>query len=93
MSEEVDRYRRFEFTKAERKIARGVIKTGILRRHQEWQNEIAALIGSPYPEDSNVFERNLEITRRARDFFKEAMRMEEFYRNSQMEFCHRSPSS
>lgn len=81
----MDRYRNMEFSNAQRYIAKGIIKTGILRRHQEWQNEIATLIDSPYPDDSNTFDRNMEITKRARDFYKEAMRMEEFYNNSQIE--------
>lgn len=76
-----------EFSKAERRIAKEIIKVGILRRHQEWQDEIAALINSPYPDDINAFDRSMEITKSARDFFKEAMRMEEFYRNSEVEFA------
>lgn len=83
----MNQYPKFEFSKSERNIAKEVIRIDILRRHQEWQNEIAALINSPYSEGSNVFDRNMEITKRARDFYKEAMRMEEFYRNSQMEFA------
>lgn len=48
---------------------------------------MAALINSPYPDGRNAFDRSMEITKRARDFYKEAMRMEEFYRNSQVEFA------
>lgn len=84
MSEKVNQYERFELSKAERKIAMEVIKTGILRRHKEWQREIAAFINSPYPEGSNAFDRSMEITKRVRNFYKEAMRLEESYRNSQM---------
>lgn len=85
----MDQYQRLEFSKAERKIAKEKIKIGILRRHQEWQNEIAALINSPYPDDSNAFDRSMEITKRARDFYKEAMRMEEFFIN----LAYRSPTA
>lgn len=76
-----------EFSKTERGIAKEIIKTGILRCHQKWQNEIAALIKSPYPDDTNAFDRSMEITKRARDFYKKAMYMEEFYRNSQIELA------
>lgn len=76
-----------ELSKTERRIAKEIIKTGILRRHHEWLNDIATLIKSPYTADTNAFDRSMEITKRARDFYKEAMRMEEFYRNSQIELA------
>ena len=67
------------FSKDERKIAKEILKKGILSYHQNWQNGIAALIQSPYTEDENAFSRSMEITKRAKDFYKEAMRLESFY--------------
>lgn len=68
-----------EFSKEERKIAKGILTKGILSYHQNWQNGIAALIQKPYAEDENAFDRSMEITRMARDFYKEAMKLENLY--------------
>lgn len=83
----MNQYEKSELSKTERKTIKEIVKTGILRRHQEWQNEIAAIINSPYTEGNNAFDRSMEITQRARDFHKEAMQMEEFYRNSQLDIA------
>lgn len=75
-----DKYRgEVVFSKEERKIAKEILKKGILSYHQNWQDGIAALIQSPYSEDENAYSRSLEITQRAKDFYKEAMRLENFY--------------
>jgi len=73
-----------ELTKAEKRVAKEVIRRGILHRHSQWQNELRELLDKPFEEGSNEFERSLEITDNARKFFKEAMKMEEYYRNSQL---------
>lgn len=67
------------FSKEERKIAKEILKKGILSYHQNWQNGIAALIQSPYADNENPFDRSMEITQRSKDFYKEAMRLENLY--------------
>ena len=73
---------RQNFNKEEKRVIRQVLKTCILRRHKQWQDEMRQLLDSPMEPDSNEFDRSMEITRRSRDFFKEAMQMEDFYRYS-----------
>lgn len=68
-----------EFSKEERKIAKDILTKGILSYHRNWQNGIAALIQKPYAENENAFDRSIEITRMARDFYKEAMKLENLY--------------
>lgn len=70
-----------ELTKGERRAVKDLIRIGILRRHAQWQSQLKELLDSPI-DDGNEFDRSMEITKRARDFLKEAMRMEEYYRNS-----------
>lgn len=78
--EQTEKYRgEVEFSKKERKIAKEILRKGILSYHQNWQNGIAVLIQSPYAENENSFDRSMEITRRAKNFYKEAMRLEELY--------------
>lgn len=75
-----DKYRgEVVFSKEERKIAKEILKKGILSYHRNWQNALVALIQSPYTEDENAFSRSMEITKRAKDFYKEAMRLENLY--------------
>jgi hypothetical protein len=73
-----------ELTKSEKRAAKDVIRKGILHRHAQWQNELRMLLDKPLAENENVFDRNMEITNKARLFYKEAERMEDFYRNSQL---------
>lgn len=75
-----------EFTKSEKKIAKTILKTGILRRHAEWLHEIRQLIDQPYGDDENEFSRTMKITDKARKFYREAMAMELYYRNSRL-YC------
>lgn len=76
-----------ELTKAEKKQAKELLKKGILRRHAEWQNELRQLLDRPFDDEiGNEFGRSMKITDKARDFFKEAMRMEDYYRNSRLPF-------
>ena len=45
----------------------------------QWQQELRELLNKPYGEDGNEFDRSLEITDKARKFYKEAMMMEDYY--------------
>lgn len=74
-----------EFTKAERRQMKDILKVGILRRHAEWQEELKALLNAPFDEDENEFSRSMQITDMARKFYKEAMNMEDYYRTSWIE--------
>ena len=67
-----------EFTKSEKQAAIGLIRRGILHRHAQWHKEIRELLDKPYGED-NEFDRSMEITKMARDFYKEALEMENYY--------------
>ncbi|WP_297070525.1 exodeoxyribonuclease III [uncultured Duncaniella sp.] len=71
-----------EFSKEERKIATEILKKGILSYHRNWQNGMATFIQSPYAKNENAFDRSMEITRLAKDFYKEAMRLENMYDKS-----------
>ncbi len=72
-----------EFTKSEKQAAIGLIRRGILHRHAQWHKEIRELLDKPYGED-NEFDRSMEITKMARDFYKEAMDMENYYSTSNL---------
>lgn len=73
-----------EFTKSEKRIVKDIIRKGVLRRHAEWQRELRELLDRPFDEDCNEFDLSMEIADKARRFYKEAMQMEDFYRNSFM---------
>ena len=74
-----------ELTKSEKKQAKELLKKGILRRHAEWQNEMRELLDRPFDEKiGNEFDRSMMITDKARKFYKEAMRMEDYYRTSML---------
>lgn len=59
-----------ELTKNEKRAAKDLIRKGILRRHAQWQQEFRELLNKPYGEDGNEFDRSLEITEKARKFYK-----------------------
>jgi hypothetical protein len=73
-----------ELTKADKRQLHDLVKRGVLRRCEEWLKETAELINKEYGEDENAFSRCMEITKRSRDYFKEAMRREGYYRNSML---------
>ena len=73
-----------ELTKADKRQLTGIIRRGILRRCEEWLKETAELIDKPYDGEENAFDRCMEVTKRSRDYFKEAMRREDYYRNTMM---------
>jgi len=72
-----------ELTKADKRQLKEIIRRGILRRCEEWLKETSDLINK-YGEDENAFDRCMEVTKRSRDYFKEAMRREDYYRNTMM---------
>ena len=74
-----------ELTKQDRRVLKDIIRVGILRRCEEWLHETSALINKEYEGEENAFVRCMEVTKHSRDFFKEAMRREDFYRNTMME--------
>lgn len=71
-----------ELTKADKRQLKDIIRRGILRRCEEWLKETSEMIGKDYGEDENAFDRCMEVTKRSRDYFKEAMRREDYYRNT-----------
>ena len=74
-----------ELTKADKRQLKDVIRRGILRRCEEWLKETSELISKEYGEDENAFDRCMEVTKRSRDYFKEAMGREDYYRNTMIE--------
>ena len=73
-----------ELTKADKRQVKEIIRRGILRRCEEWLKETSELIGKPYNGEENAFDRCMEVTKRSHDYFKEAMRREDYYRNTMM---------
>ncbi|MBR5394215.1 MAG: hypothetical protein IK144_03910 [Bacteroidaceae bacterium] len=73
-----------ELTKADKRQLKDIIRRGILRRCEEWLKETSELINKEYGDDENAFDRCMEVTKRSRDYFKEAMRREDYYRNTMM---------
>ena len=73
-----------ELTKADKRQLKDIIRRGILRRCEEWLKETSELINKEYGDEENAFDRCIEVTKRSRDYFKEAMRREDYYRNTMM---------
>jgi hypothetical protein len=73
-----------ELTKTDKRQLTEIIRRGILCRCEEWLKETAELIDKPYDGEENAFDRCMEVTKRSRDYFKEAMRREDYYRNTMM---------
>jgi len=73
-----------ELTKADKRQLKEIIRHRILRRCEEWLKETSDLINKEYDEDENAFDRCMEVTKRSRDYFKEAMKREGYYRNTMM---------
>jgi hypothetical protein len=74
-----------ELTKSDKRQLQDIIQRGILRRCEEWLKETSDLINKEYGENENAFDRCMEVTKRSRDYFKESMQREDYYRNSMME--------
>lgn len=73
-----------ELTKSDKRQLQEVIRKGILRRCEEWLKETAALINRLYEGEENVFDRCMEVTKRSREYYKEAVRREDYYRNTML---------
>ncbi len=73
-----------ELSKDDKRLAKDIIRRGILHRHAEWQQELRKLLDKPFDDGSNEYDRSLQITNKARKFYKEAMEMEDFYRNTML---------
>ena len=73
-----------ELTKADKRQLKDIIRRGILRRCEEWLKETSELINKEYGDEENAFDRCMEVTKHSRDYFKEAMRREDYYRNTMM---------
>ena len=71
--------------KADKRQLKDIIQRGILRRCEEWLKDTSELINKEYGDDENAFDRCMEVTKRSRDYFKEAMRREDYYRNTMIE--------
>lgn len=69
-----------DLTKEQYRIAKDILKIGILRRHERWQEELSKLLRCPYDDEiGNAYDRSMVITRMSRDWFKEADKMESWY--------------
>lgn len=69
-----------ELSKSDYRTAKEVLRVGILRLHENWQKELAKLLARPFVEGKeNAYDRSMEITKMARDWFKEANSMENWY--------------
>ena len=75
---------KMELTKSDKRQLQDIIQRGILRRCEEWLKETSELINKEYDGDENAFDRCMKVTKRSRDYFKEAMRREDYYRNTMM---------
>jgi len=75
---------KMELTKSDKRQLQDIIQRGILRRCEEWLKETSELINKEYEEDENAFDRCMKVTKRSRDYFKEAMRREDYYRNTML---------
>ena len=74
-----------ELTKADKRQLKDIIRRGILRRCEEWLKETSELINKEYGDDENAFDRCMEVTKRSRDYYKEAIEREDYYRNTMIE--------
>lgn len=74
-----------ELTKQDKRQLKDLVRKGNLRRYKEWLQEMSELINKPVVEsEGNEFDRCMEITKASREFYKEAMAREDFYRNSML---------
>lgn len=72
-----------DLSKSEYRIAKEVLRTGILRLHENWQKDLAELLARPYDNDrENAFDRSMEIISMTNKWKKEAYAMERWYSKS-----------
>ena len=79
-----------DLTKTQYRIAKDILKIGILRRHEQWQEELSELLRRPYDDEiGNAYDRSMAITRMSHDWFKEANKMESWYSSKPVQLhCH-----
>ena len=73
-----------ELSKTVKRQMKDIIRQGILRRCEEWLKETSEFINKEYGKEENAFDRCMEVTKRSRNYFKEAMRREDYYRNTML---------
>ena len=73
-----------ELTKTDKQQMKSIIHQGILRRCEEWLKETVEIINKDYVGEENAFDRCMEITKRSRNYFKEATRRENYYNNTML---------
>ena len=73
-----------QLSKEDKRQLQSIIRKGILRRCEEWLKETAALINKEYEGEENAFDRCIEVTKRSHNYYKEAVRREDYYRNSML---------
>lgn len=73
-----------ELSKADKRQLKDIIRRGNLCRCEEWLKETSELISKPYNGEENAFDRCMEVTKRSRDYYKEAMSREDYYNYSMM---------
>lgn len=74
-----------KISKQDRAQLIALVKKGNLARCTEWLKEMRELVNKPLEEKKeNSFDRCMEITKAARDFYKEANYNEDYYRNTLM---------
>lgn len=73
-----------ELNKTDKAQLKEIIKKGILKRCKEWLEQTDKLINKEFDNQENEFNRCMEITKRSRDFYKEAMIRENYYRTPMM---------
>lgn len=74
----------FTLSEEDKRDLKVLIKQGILRCCEKWLEETSRIITKEYDDEENAFDRCMNITQRSRDFHKEAMRREDYYRTSQL---------
>lgn len=69
-----------ELTKEQFRIAKDILKIGILHRHEQWQRELSVLLIRPFDDEiGNAYDRSMAITKISHEWFKETNRMEYWY--------------
>ena len=73
-----------ELNKTDKAQLKEIIKKGILKRCKEWLEQTDKLINKEFNNQENAFDRCMEIAKWSSDFYKEAMKRENYYRTQMM---------
>lgn len=69
-----------ELTKEQYRIAKDILKIGILRRHEQWQRDLSILLNRPFDDEiGNAYDRSMAITKMSHEWSKETNKMEYWY--------------